>query len=141
MKFELRPKPGVQPQEMPETLQKRLTAALQGDNDEALRQVLGEASTFAHPDTTVVDRGDKKPGATRLLRSLEHLSVPPDVPVTSYGDQASDVKQLQTLAEQGRHVDGASSTLSVATWGRRSTSSGFRQWKGAAWRRCKSLGL
>ncbi|MGA3987918.1 hypothetical protein ACI2TK_17085 [Ralstonia nicotianae] len=24
----------------------------------------------------------------------------------SYGDQASDVKQLQTLAEQGRHVDG-----------------------------------
>ncbi|MGA3987919.1 hypothetical protein ACI2TK_17090 [Ralstonia nicotianae] len=83
MKFELRPKPGVQPQEMPETLQKRLTAALQGDNDEALRQVLGEASTFAHPDTTVVDRGDKKPGATRLLRSLEHLSVPPDVPVTS----------------------------------------------------------
>ncbi|ARU24707.1 pilus assembly protein CpaB (plasmid) [Ralstonia solanacearum] len=106
MKFELRPKPGVQPQEMPETLQKRLTAARQGDNDEALRQVLGEASTFAHPDTTVVDRGDKKPGATRLLRSLEHLSVPPDVPVTSYGDQASDVKQLQTLAEQGRHVDG-----------------------------------
>ncbi|WP_432735403.1 HAD family hydrolase [Ralstonia solanacearum] len=102
----MRPKPGAQHEEMPETLQKRLTEALRGDNDEALRQVLGEASTFAHPDTTVIDRGDKKPGATRLLQSLEHLSVPPDVPVTSYGDQASDVKQLQTLAEQGRHVDG-----------------------------------
>ncbi|MBB6582831.1 XopC/Rsp1239 family type III secretion system effector [Ralstonia solanacearum] len=102
----MRPKPGAQQEKMPETLQESLIKALRGDDDEALRQVLGEASTFAHPDTTVIDRGDKKPGATRLLQSLEHLSVPPDVPVTSYGDQASDIKQLQTLAEQRRHVDG-----------------------------------
>ncbi|MDO3507745.1 HAD family hydrolase [Ralstonia pseudosolanacearum] len=100
------PKPGAQPAQMPEELQTRLTQALQGDDSEALRQALNEASIYAHPDTTVVDRTDKKPGATRLLQSLEQLSVPANVPITSYGDQPSDVKQLQTLVGQGRHLEG-----------------------------------
>lgn len=100
------PKPGAKPRPMPEELQKRLTQALRGNDDKVLRQALEDASGFAHPDTTSVERIDKKPGATRLMQSLADLSVQSDVPIISYGDQPSDVKQLAELAAQGRRVEG-----------------------------------
>jgi len=101
-----RPKPGGQPPQMPEDLQQRLTHALRSGNEEDLHQVLREASDYAHPDTTEVGRFEKKPGAARLLDGLTSLSVQPDVPITSYGDQNSDIEQLAELALQGRRLQG-----------------------------------
>lgn len=101
-----RPKPGGQAPQMPEDLQQRLTHTLRSGNEGDLRQVLGEAADYAHPDTTEVGRFEKKPDAARLLDSLSRLSVQSDVPITSYGDQNSDVKQLAGLAGQGRRLEG-----------------------------------
>ena len=44
--------------------------------------------------------------AARLVQSLESLSVRPDVPITSYGDRDSDIKQLAELVGQARQLDG-----------------------------------
>jgi phosphoglycolate phosphatase-like HAD superfamily hydrolase len=87
-------------------LSRRLMASLRSGDGAALRQALGEAVAYAHPDTTRVEWADKKPGSKRLLDSLEHLSVPPQVPIVSYGDQASDVKQLAGAAHPHRRLEG-----------------------------------
>lgn len=99
-------KPGGQPAQMPEGLQQRLIHSLSSGDDMALRQVLDEVADHAHPDTTLVDGIDRKPAAARLVQSLESLSVQPDVPIVSYGDQNSDVAQLAELAGQGRRLEG-----------------------------------
>ncbi len=100
------PKPGAEAPPMSDDLQQRLTQTLRNGDNTALHQVLQEAAIHAHPDTTRIDRGDKKPGAARLMQSLEELSVPPHVPVTSIGDQNSDVRQLAALAGTGRRLQG-----------------------------------
>jgi len=87
-------------------LSRRLMASLRSGDGAALRQALGEAVPYAHPDSTRVEWGDKKPGSGRLLDSLEHLSVPPQVPIVSYGDQASDVTQLAGAAHPQRRLEG-----------------------------------
>lgn len=87
-------------------LSRRLMAPLRSGDAAALRQALGEAVAYAHPDTTRVDRADKKPDSKRLQDSLVHLSVPPQVPIVSYGDQASDVKQLAGVAHPHRRLEG-----------------------------------
>ena len=124
------PKPGAEPVQMPEELQKRLTCSLGSSpadcDDAALRRVLEEAAVHAHPDTTVVNRVDMKPSAERLRQILADLSVPdlsvpdlsvpdpsvPDpsvllhVPITSYGDQTSDIQQMAPWVEEGRPLKG-----------------------------------
>ncbi|WVK02521.1 type III secretion system effector protein XopC [Xanthomonas campestris pv. olitorii] len=92
------------PSQMPEDLQKRLINSLNGSDEEALRATLSEAAIYAHPDSTTIERIDKKPDSTRLAESLERLSVQPNVPITSYGDQPSDIKQLKSVAEPKSRV-------------------------------------
>ncbi|MGV7168056.1 HAD hydrolase-like protein, partial [Xanthomonas citri pv. rhynchosiae] len=92
------------PSQMPEDLQKRLINSLNGSDEEALRATLSEAAIYAHPDSTTIGRIDKKPDSTRLAESLERLSVQPNVPITSYGDQPSDIKQLKSVAEPKSRV-------------------------------------
>ncbi|MCS4509728.1 hypothetical protein NBM50_05555 [Xylophilus ampelinus] len=96
----------AQPAQMPEDLQRRLTQNLRCGDLSALREVLDEVADYAHPNTTAVGRFAKKPDVARLLDALAHLSVQPDVPITSYGDQTSDVQQLTGLAGQGRRLEG-----------------------------------
>ncbi|QOK94957.1 hypothetical protein HF908_24855 (plasmid) [Ralstonia pseudosolanacearum] len=94
---------------MPKTLQDELTSALRGDDDkddDALRVALKDASAYAHPNTTMVTQTDRKPNATRLLDSLQRLSVPPEAPIVLYGDQSRDISQAAELAETGRHIEG-----------------------------------
>lgn len=101
------PKPGEPPAQMSPDLQQRLTGSLRSGNEPELRAVLDEAAAYAHPDTTQVGRSEKKPDATRLRDSLARLSVREDVPITSYGDQNSDVRQLARLPGQGdRRLEG-----------------------------------
>lgn len=104
------PKPGAEPVEMPEDLQKQLTCSLGSSpadyDDAALRRVLEKASVHAHPDTTVVNRVDMKPSAERLRQILADLSVPLHVPITSYGDQTSDIQQMASWVGQGRRLKG-----------------------------------
>ncbi|WP_244667877.1 type III secretion system effector protein XopC [Xanthomonas sp. D-99] len=92
------------PSQMPEDLQKRLINSLNGSDEEALRATLSETAIYAHPDSTTIGRIDKKPDSTRLAESLERLSVQPNVPITSYGDQPSDIKQLKNVAEPKSRV-------------------------------------
>lgn len=101
-----RPRSNASAAPMPEALQQRLTAALQGDDDGALRAALEDASAYAHPNTTSVTQTDRKPHATRLLDSLQRLSVPSKAPIILYGDQPSDISQAAKLAETGRRIEG-----------------------------------
>ncbi|MGC0016660.1 HAD family hydrolase, partial [Ralstonia pseudosolanacearum] len=100
------PRPNASAEPMPEALQQRLTAALRGNDDDALRAALEDASAHAHPDTTVVIQTDRKPNATRLLDSLQRLSVPSEAPIVLYGDQPTDISQAAELAETGRRIEG-----------------------------------
>ncbi len=102
-----RPRSNANPSPMPEALQQRLMAALQGDDDGVLRATLEEASAYAHPNTTSVTQIDRKPLATRLLDGLQRLSVPPEAPIVLYGDQPSDISQAAPLAQTGRRIEGA----------------------------------
>lgn len=101
-----RPRSNASTAPMPEALQQRLTAALQGNDDDALRAALEDASAYAHPNTTSVTQTDRKPNATRLLDSLQRLSVPSEAPIILYGDQPSDISQAAKLAETGRRIEG-----------------------------------
>ncbi|OHU99617.1 type III effector protein [Ralstonia solanacearum] len=101
-----RPRSNASAAPMPEALQQRLTAALQGDDDGALRAALEDASAYAHPNTTSVTQTDRKPHAARLLDSLQRLSVPSEAPIILYGDQPSDISQAAKLAETGRRIEG-----------------------------------
>ncbi|CAH0442900.1 hypothetical protein [Ralstonia pseudosolanacearum] len=103
------PRPNASAEPMPKTLQDELTSALRGDDDkddDALRVALKDASAYAHPNTTMVTQTDRKPNATRLLDSLQRLSVPPEAPIVLYGDQSRDISQAAELAETGRHIEG-----------------------------------
>ncbi|WP_247535713.1 hypothetical protein [Ralstonia pseudosolanacearum] len=103
------PRPNASAEPMPKTLQDELTSALRGDDDkddDALRMALEDASAYAHPNTTVVTQTDRKPNATRLLDSLQRLSVPPEAPIVLYGDQSRDISQAAELAETGRRIEG-----------------------------------
>lgn len=88
------------PEPMPVELQQKLMGLLGGTDTEALRTALEEAAVYAHPDITKVRWTPTKPDPTRLRESLEALGVPPDVPIVSYGDQATDVQQLARLAQE-----------------------------------------
>lgn len=101
---------GAASEPMPAGLQQRLTGLLGSTGTDtgtqALRAALEEAAVHAHPDTTRMRWMPAKPDATRLRESLEALDVPPDVPIVSYGDQASDVQQLARLNQPGRRLKG-----------------------------------
>ncbi|MHA6894934.1 hypothetical protein ACQUJT_12700 [Ralstonia pseudosolanacearum] len=99
------PRPNASAEPMPDALQEQLTSALRGDDDkddDALRMALEDASAYAHPNTTVVTQIDRKPNATRLLDSLQRLSVPPEAPIVLYGDQPQDISQAAEFAKTGR---------------------------------------
>ncbi|MEF9406327.1 type III effector protein [Ralstonia solanacearum] len=101
-----RNKSNTDPSPMPQTLEQQLIAALQGDDDDALRAALEAASPYAHPNTTSVTQTDRKPLDTRLQDGLQRLSVPSDAPIILYGDQPSDISQAAKLAATGRRVEG-----------------------------------
>lgn len=87
-------------------LSRRLMASLRSGGSEALRQSLDEAVAYAHPDAVTAGRVDLKPAPKRLLDSLARLSVQPEVPIVSYGDQVTDVKQLAGADNQRRMLEG-----------------------------------
>lgn len=95
-------------EKMPEDLQKRIVSALRGDDREVARRTLIEARCYAHPDSNSQSTGRMhiKPDPTRLNRVLEQLKVGKEVPIISYGDQLSDVKQMAGLAKEGWKVKG-----------------------------------
>ncbi|WP_197339569.1 type III effector protein [Ralstonia solanacearum] len=101
-----RNKSNADPSPMPQTLEQQLIAALQSDDDGALRAALEAASPYAHPNTTSVTQTDRKPLDTRLQDGLQRLSVPSDAPIVLYGDQPSDISQAAKLAAAGRRVEG-----------------------------------
>ncbi|MBL9198189.1 hypothetical protein VB151_10950 [Xanthomonas fragariae] len=95
-------------EEMPEDLQKRIVPALRDGNRELVRRTLIEARCYAHPefDSKSTGRMYIKPDPTRLNRVLEQLQIEKEVPIISYGDQLSDVKQMAGLAKEGWKVKG-----------------------------------
>ncbi|WAT14142.1 HAD hydrolase-like protein [Xanthomonas fragariae] len=95
-------------EKMPEDLQKRIVPALRGGDREVVRRTLIEARCYAHPDSDSKSTGRMhiKPDPARLNRVLEQLQVGKEVPIISYGDQLSDVKQMAGLAKEGWKVKG-----------------------------------
>lgn len=101
-----RPRPGAKTHEMPLAGQERLMAALRSGESDALSKAVEETLEFSHPNTTKIGLINKKPGSARLAASLEQLSIKPDVPITTYGDQDTDVVQAAEFHVNGRSVQG-----------------------------------